>query len=61
MIRWPDGPTSPDGDSTCRIGRKKQTRTNFSRRDQRAPYRDTRKDTINTSSSEPSSPKADSG
>ncbi|ROI15533.1 hypothetical protein DPX16_13085 [Anabarilius grahami] len=23
MIRWPDGPTSSDADSTCRIGRKK--------------------------------------
>ncbi|ROI15990.1 hypothetical protein DPX16_14202 [Anabarilius grahami] len=23
MIRWPDGPTSSDTDSTCRIGRKK--------------------------------------
>ncbi|ROK15727.1 hypothetical protein DPX16_10031 [Anabarilius grahami] len=23
MIRWPDGPTSSDVDSTCRIGRKK--------------------------------------
>ncbi|ROL52845.1 hypothetical protein DPX16_8408 [Anabarilius grahami] len=31
MIRWPDGPTCSDADSTCRIGRKKPTRTNFSR------------------------------
>ncbi|ROL55216.1 G2/M phase-specific E3 ubiquitin-protein ligase [Anabarilius grahami] len=23
MIRWPDGPTSSNADSTCRIGRKK--------------------------------------
>ncbi|ROJ48049.1 hypothetical protein DPX16_5315 [Anabarilius grahami] len=23
MIRWPNGPTSSDADSTCRIGRKK--------------------------------------
>ncbi|ROL52892.1 hypothetical protein DPX16_8455 [Anabarilius grahami] len=23
MIRWPDGPTSSDADSTCRLGRKK--------------------------------------
>lgn len=51
-----------DSCSFCQTSASQFTQTkSLSRRDQRAPYRDTRKDTINTSSSEPSSPKADSG